>query len=58
MTPKFYKVLDTCIETGVKFGLNRAFKHDDNPSKEVIEEHIQREIMNQMYEWFDFEEQE
>lgn len=56
MKPRFDKVLDHCLETGVKFGINRAFKHDDNPSREVIEENVTREIMNQFYEWFEFTE--
>ena len=56
MKPKLWPLLDMCIESGVTLGLNRAYKHDDNPSTEVIKEHIQREIINQIYEWFDFEE--
>lgn len=57
MIPKFDKVLDHCLEAGIKLGVNRAFKHDDNPSREVIEENVHREIMNQIYEWFEFTEE-
>lgn len=57
MKPKFNLVLEQCIESGIQFGLSRAFKHDDTPSREVIAEHVQREIMNQIYEWFDFDEE-
>lgn len=55
MKPKFDRVLDHCLETGITFGLNRAFKYEDNPSKEVIMENIMREVSNQFYEWFDIE---
>ena len=57
MKPKFNLVLEQCIETGIQFGLNRSFKHDDDPSTQVIAENVHREIMNQIYEWFDFDEE-
>ena len=56
MKPKFIPVLEQCVESGIQFGLNRAYKHDDDPSTETISENIHREIMNQIYEWFDMEE--
>lgn len=56
MKPKFHLVLDQCIEYGIDLGLNRAYKHDDDPSRETIKENIKREIENQIYEWFDFDE--
>lgn len=58
MKPKFWLVLEMCIENGVSYGLNRAFKHDDNPSRESIQENIEREIVNQLYTWFDMEDTE
>lgn len=45
-----------CIETGTMVGLNRAYKHDDNPSRDTIESSISMEIMNQIHEWFEMEE--
>lgn len=56
MKPKFLPVLEMCIESGVRLGINRAYKHDDNPTPDTIIENINREILNQLYEWFDFEE--
>lgn len=55
MKPKFGKVFDYCIESGVEMGLNRAYKYEDAPSKETIREHIEREIFNYLYDWFEFE---
>ena len=36
MKVKFFPVLEMCIENGITFGLNRAYKHDDAPSREVM----------------------
>ena len=55
MKPKFFPILEMCIDTGISFGLNRAYKHDDDPSREVMAENIKREIETQLYEWFDME---
>jgi hypothetical protein len=56
MKPKFHQVLDMCIENGIKLGVNRAFKHDEHPSREVIETSVFDAISGELYEWFDFEE--
>ena len=56
MKPKILPLLEHCIETGVLFGYRRPFKHDDNPSEEYIVSCIQEEIMNQVYEHFEFDE--
>ena len=55
MKPKFFPVFEMCIESGVTLGLNRAYKHEDNPSREVMIDNIKREIENQLHEWFNFE---
>jgi hypothetical protein len=56
MQPKFMPVLEMCIENGIKLGLTRAHKHDDEPSAKQIEEEIFRCITNEIYEWFDVQE--
>lgn len=58
MKPKFLPLLERCIETGIRRGLSRAYKHDDNPSLQVIESNIQDSIEFELYEWFDFSDQE
>lgn len=55
MKPKLIPLIEMCVESGIKFGINRAYKYETLPSLQVIEEHVHREIMNQFYEWFDFE---
>jgi hypothetical protein len=56
MTPKFIQLLEKCITDGVTFGHTRAYKHNDFPSKADINESIVREVLNEVHEWFDFDE--
>lgn len=56
MKPNAMKVLELCIERGVAFGVNRAYKHDDEPSIAEIEKQVTHEIINAVYEFFDIEE--
>ena len=54
MKINYERVLDYCIDTGIEFGLNRAYKHDDTPSRQHIEECIKAAIDLQLNEFFDF----
>lgn len=56
MKPKFTSVLEMCIDNGLRQGYNRAFKHDDNPDEHRILEQQFQAIMNEIYDWFEFEE--
>ena len=56
MKPKFRNVLELALEQGARYGYNRAYKHIENPSTEMIVEHIVEEIMNSLDTWFDFED--
>jgi hypothetical protein len=44
------------LEEGVRYGYNRAHKHVENPSEDAIIDNIVEQVMNSLYEWFDFEE--
>ena len=54
MIPKTYELLDRCIEDGVRYGLNRAYKHTDTPSREQMEAEIENAVMNEICSWFYF----
>jgi len=56
MTPKFIRLLEECITDGVVLGHTRAYKHNDAPSRADINESIVREVLNEIHEWFDFDE--
>jgi len=56
MKPRVIPVLEMCVENGTAVGWNRAFKHNDKPDEQEIKKHISNAIMNEIYEWFEFEE--
>jgi hypothetical protein len=57
MRPKFRLILEMAIDEGVRAGYYRSFKHDEDPTPERIIETIQETVMSQMYEYFDFQEE-
>ena len=56
MKPKFMQLLEKCILDGVVFGHDRAYKHNPTPERYQINEAIVNEVMNEIHEWFDFDE--
>ena len=56
MKAKEYDVLEMAVEIGVNWGWSRAHKHLDNPDEHQIKKHMNREVLNAVCEWFDFEE--
>ncbi len=57
MRVKEYPVLVDCVERGVAHGINRAYKHNDNPSHEFIKQQIEDAVMSEICEYFNFEEE-
>jgi hypothetical protein len=57
MKPNFRKVLEMALEEGVRYGYNRAHKHVENPTEGAIIDSIAEQVMNSLYEWFDFEDE-
>lgn len=49
-------VLERCVETGIKLGLHRARKRQEAPTEDDVAAEIQRAIMDEVEEWFVFEE--
>lgn len=49
-------VLERCVETGIRLGLNRARKHQEAPTEAEVVEAILRAVMDEVEEWFVFEE--
>jgi hypothetical protein len=56
MKPKFRVILEQAINEGVLRGYRRAFKHNEDPSEEVICETIEECVMIAVYEYFTFDE--
>jgi len=57
MTPKFIPLLERCIESGIQLGWNRAHKHTETPDDALIFQKMSDAIFEELFEWFDFEEQ-
>ena len=56
MTPKFTQLLEQCILDGVVLGHKRAYNHNATPSESDINQSIVNEVLNEIHEWFDFDE--
>ncbi len=56
MTPKDYRLLVRCVEEGVQYGYNRAHKHTDSPSEDLLKTNIEDAVLAEIGEWFDFDE--
>ena len=48
-------VLEAIFDEGIGFGLNRAFKHDDNPTRDAIQSHVFNELWNAWDRWMEQE---
>lgn len=56
LVPKTFYILGDAIESGIAMGYERAFKHDDNPSSDVIKQSIYEEVINSIFEVFELKE--
>jgi hypothetical protein len=56
MKPKILPVLEMCIENGLSRGIRRAYKHTDEPSEEQMLDVMGQSIMEEICEWFEFDE--
>jgi hypothetical protein len=56
MKAKEYNLIAQCVETGVMLGWNRAHKYSNYPDPEAIRDAIEQAVLNEICEWFDFEE--
>jgi hypothetical protein len=56
MKANTYKILQDCIENGIRRGWNRAHKHTDTPEENVVFDRIEDAIMLEINEYFVFEE--
>ena len=57
MKPKIRVILEMAIEEGVRRGYSRAHKHVENPTEGAIIDSICGNVMDCIYEWFEFEDQ-
>lgn len=52
---KTYWIIQRAVEEGIAYGLQRAYKHTDNPDNNHIGLEIERAVMSALDEIIDFE---
>ena len=52
---RVYPVLCEAVERGVAYGLARAYKHTETPTREQIAEAVEHAVLHEICEWFDVE---
>lgn len=57
LTVNTFSVIARCVEEGVAYGINRSYKHTDSPSKEQIQEEIEKAVVDEICVWFKFDEE-
>lgn len=57
LIPKVYPLLLDAVESGVRYGWNRAHKHEDNPSEEIVIQRITDSVMTEIFERFEIPEE-
>jgi hypothetical protein len=58
MKVRAYSVLSRAVEEGVEYGWRRAHKHTETPDPETIKDQIMTGVMNEICEYFDFDDHE
>jgi hypothetical protein len=56
MKPNYYQIIQDCIERGVDAGYNKAFKHSEIPDERTIKEELERYVMLEICNYFNFED--
>jgi hypothetical protein len=58
LVPRTFTILGDAVESGIAMGYARAFKHDDDPSSDVIKQSIYEEVINSIFEVFELKDQD
>ena len=56
MRPKIYALIERCVEEAVPAGINRAYKRNNDPTREDVAREVSEGVMAEIAEWFAFEE--
>ena len=58
MKPKIHLIVEMAVEQGVKSGFTRVYKHNENPDEVFITDKITQCVMESIYEWFSFDDED
>lgn len=56
MKPREYRLMEECVERGVRHGIARARKHDDDPGEDALLEKIHQAVMLEICESWAFDD--
>ena len=54
MKLRVYEVVHRAVEAGVAYGVQRAYKYEDEPSRGSIEDQVAAAVMLELHEIIDF----
>ena len=54
---RVYPLLVAAIEAGVAYGLHRAYKHTDAPTREQMAEALEQAVINEILERFEIDDE-
>jgi len=52
-----YRIIDDAVESAIRYGYSRAFKHTDSPTKDQIMNEIHRSVMNNLCDILKFDDE-
>ncbi len=55
MKANYWKIIQMAVDQGIGSGLSRAFKHTDDPTRDLIHREVELEIMAVLHEYFVFD---
>lgn len=55
MTPRWYTIIERAVCEGALYGVNRAYKHNDSPTREDIADAVSEAVMAAIGEVISFE---
>jgi hypothetical protein len=53
---KAYEIIERAVEEGISYGIKRAYKHEENPSQDLISIEIEKAVMFSLTEIIDFDD--
>jgi hypothetical protein len=51
-----FSILARCVSEGVQYGMRRAYKYSDEPTREVMEDEIERAVVANLCDILIFED--
>lgn len=50
LKPRIYPILTEAVESGVMWGIKRAFKYTEKPTQDALIDYVTQEVLNALLE--------